>query len=312
VNRKHWVVIINPQQFRLLIALVIFFCAGTPTFAKDELSPKQARKLIAKTPGIALKEAVIRVQSVRAIDAATIQATAEIATAFRLQKNEKGQWRVAEVRTGQEQWESLALLFSALKYQPANSACDQLETNAKADVDPNNRKARCLLAELLNVQLPSDAVRIKDVSSLSLPFSSQGSSLVDALVTVDFQFTRGEKQTWRVSGVRAGNGNWIDPQQLSDALNAEKNAAARADLDLLAKALEQFRTKRGSYVEAKSAAVLVDFLSPLHLDRIIRLDPWRHPYVYEGSRNSFMLRSLGPDGRENTADDLVLSRPGSV
>ena len=304
---------INRLQVRfLLLALAIISCAGIPIFAKGELSPKQARKLIAKTPGIALKESLIRVESVRAIDPATIQATAEIATAFRFQKNDKGQWRVAEVRTGQEQWESLAMVFSALKYQPPDSVCDQLETPGKADVNPNNRKARCLLAELMNVQLPSDAVRIKDVSSLSLPFSSQGSSLVDALVTVDFQFTRGEKQAWRVSGVRTGNGNWIDPQQLSDALNIEKNAAARSDLARLARALEQYRGKRGSYVEAKSGAVLVDFLSPLHLDRIIRLDPWRHPYVYEGNRDSFTLRSVGPDGKENTADDLVMTGPGAV
>src|SRR3982751_2667443 len=133
----------------------------TPAFGKDALSPKQARKLIAKTPGLALKEGVIRVQSVRSIDAATIQATAEIGTAFRLQKNDKGQWRVADVRIGQEQWESVAMVFSALKYEPANSACDQLETAEKVDAALNNRKARCLLAELLNVQLPSDAVRIK-------------------------------------------------------------------------------------------------------------------------------------------------------
>jgi len=115
-----------------------------------------------------------------------------------------------------------------------------------------------------------------------------------------------------VSGVRTGRGNWIDPQQLSDALNAEKNAAARADLDLLARALEQFRGKRGSYVEAKNAAVLVDFLSPLYLSRVIRLDPWRHPYVYEGTRDTYVLRSVGPDGKDNTADDLVLTRPATV
>ena len=301
----------NRLQVLLLLALAIFCCPGTPTFARDELSPKQARKLIAKTPGLALKEGLIRVQSVRSIDAATVQATAEIATAFRVQKNDKGQWRVADVRTGQEQWESVPMLFSALKSQPANSACDLLETAGKADA-LNNRKARCLLAELLNVQLPSDAVRIKDVSSLSLPFSSRGSGIVDALITVDFQFTRGEKQAWRVSGFRTGNGNWIDPQQLSDSLNVEKNAAARSDLDLLGKALEQYHRKRGSYVEAKSGAVLVDFLSPLHLNNIIRLDPWRHPYIYEGSRDSFTLRSAGPDGKENTADDVVLTSPGSV
>ena len=303
---------INRLHVRLLLTLAVCVCAITPAFGKDALSPKQARKLIAKTPGLALKEGVIRVQSVRSIDAATVQATAEIGTAFRLQKNDKGQWRVADVRIGQEQWESVAMVFSALKYEPANSACDQLETAEKVDAALNNRKARCLLAELLNVQLPSDAVRIKEVSSLSLPFSSRGSGLVDALITIDFQFTRGEKQAWRVSGFRTGNGNWIDPQQLSDSLNVEKNAAARSDLDLLAKALEHYRSKRGSYVEAKSAAVLVDFLSPLHLNNIIRLDPWRHPYVYEGSRDSFTLRSVGPDGKENTADDLVLTRPGSV
>ena len=49
------------------------------------------------------------------------------------------------------------------------------------------------------------------------------------------------------------------------------------------------------------------FLSHLTIvTRIIRIDPWHQPYEYKGTRNGFTLRSVGPDGKSNTADDIIL------
>lgn len=291
----------------LLIAVLALV---SPSYAKGELSAKQARKLIATMPGVALKSGAVHVGAVRSIDAATAQATVEIATAFRLEKNDNDQWRVAEVRVGQEQWESVTLIQQFLKVEDRSSDCDSLDSIRPGTPasDPSNRKARCVLAELLGVTLPSDAVRIKNISSLSLP-GSKGTALVETLVTAEFQFSKAEKGSWRVSGVRSGTRNWIDPKAIFDGLNSAKNEAARAELDTLAKALEEFRGQRGSYVESKSEAVLIDFLSPRYLKSVIRLDPWHHPYVYEGTQSNFTLRSLGADGKENTPDDIVVGGP---
>jgi hypothetical protein len=79
-------------------------------------------------------------------------------------------------------------------------------------------------------------------------------------------------------------------------------------LESIATALESFRRERGSYLESKSEAVLIDNLSPRYLARVIRVDPWHQPYEYEGARTTFVLRSNGPDGKPETVDDVTLKR----
>jgi len=291
---------------KIFLLLVVALTTVISVYAKGDLSAKQARKLITAMPGVALKSGSVHVGAVRSIDASTAQATVEIATAFRVEKNDNDQWRVAEFRTGQERWESVNHLRRFFKASESGSVCDAPDMSGHGSSDPSNRRARCLLAELLGVTLPSDAVRIKDISTISLPFVSRATALVDALVTVEFQFTRAEKGAWRVSGIRTGNRNWIDPQAIFEGLNSEKVLTARAELDTLAKALEAYRGQRGSYVDSKSHRELIDFLSPRYLKSVIRLDPWHHPYLYEGTGASFTLRSIGADGKENTADDIVI------
>src|SRR5438105_3346207 len=68
----------------------------------------------------------------------------------------------------------------------------------------------------------------------------------------------------------------------------------------------RIRREHGAYLESKSEATLVDHLNPRYLARVIRIDPWHQPYEYEGTRDGFTLRSVGPDGKSNTADDIIL------
>jgi hypothetical protein len=150
--------------------------------------------------------------------------------------------------------------------------------------------------------LPSDAVRIKDVSSLG------NSATVTAQVETAFRFDKDSNGKWRVVEIRTGDRRWEDVDTLVKALNAEKAARARAELDSIATALDSFRRERGGYPEAKTESALIDHLNPRYLARVIRIDPWHRPYEYEGTRTSFVLRSLGPDEKSNTADDVTVSR----
>ena len=275
-------------------------------------SAKQIRKLITHVAGIALPTGAVRIKRSSPVDSSTIEATAEIETAFRLEQNDKGQWRVAEFRTGPNQWEEIELIARAVKTEVVAGVCDNpdLTTAKQVETDPSVKRARCLIANLLGVQLPSDAVRIKEVSSMVVPLSSRPSALAVTIVEADFRLSKSQ-QTWRVAGVRTGNREWADPDAILNALNADKAARARAELDLIAKALEVFRRERGFYVESNTEAVLIDHLSPRYLSRVIRVDPWLRPYRYEGTREHFTLRSIGPDGKENTNDDIVLNGPPS-
>jgi hypothetical protein len=181
----------------------------------------------------------------------------------------------------------------------AISAGITLRTAAAGDLSA--KEARRLIAHLAGINLPSDAVRIRDVSSLG------NSATVTAQVETAFRFEKDSKGKWRVAEIRTGDRRWEDVDTLAKALNAEKTSRARAELESIATALEAFRRERGGFPEAKTQDALIDNLNPRYLKRVVRVDPWHQPYAYEGSRTSFVLRSLGPDEKPNTSDDVTVT-----
>jgi Type II secretion system (T2SS), protein G len=174
---------------------------------------------------------------------------------------------------------------------------------SKAASDLSASEARKIIANMAGIKLPSDAVRVREVSVLG------SSATVVAQVETAFRFVKGDNGKWRVAEVRTGDNRWEDVEMLTRAVNNEKAERARAELETLATALEAFRRERGFYVVAKEESVLEDHLNPRYLARILRVDPWHKPYLYEGTRTSYTLRSAGPDGKENTADDVVRQNP---
>jgi len=177
-----------------------------------------------------------------------------------------------------------------------------LAVNARAAGDLTPKEARKLIARLAGIQLPSDAVRVKSVSSFG------NSVVVVAQVETAFRFIKGDNDQWRVAEIRTGDRRWEDVEMLVRALNAEKTSRVRAELETIATALESYRREHGFYVESKSEATLINHLNPRYLPRIIRVDPWHQPYEYEGTRNAFVLRSPGPDGKANTSDDILITK----
>jgi ribosomal protein L14 len=213
---------------------------------------------------------------------------------------------VAEVRTGPDRWEEISILAAAMNVRLSEGHCASPELAKGGDGIISAKRARCLLAGLLNVELPSDAVRIRGISSLGLPFVSSSSALVVALVEVEVRLDR-QKDGWQVSQLRTGSRDWIDLTSVVKSINEGKRKRAQKDLETVVRALEAYRRETGSYVPSDKHAALIDHLSPRYLAPIIRLDPWRNPYRYQGQKDHFELRSDGPDGRENTGDDVVLN-----
>ena len=170
---------------------------------------------------------------------------------------------------------------------------------AAGDLTP--QEARKLIARMAGINLPSDAVRVKEVSAMG------NSATVVAQVETAFRFDKGSDGKWRIAEIRTGDRRWEDVDLLVKALDAEKTSRARAELESIATALESYRREHGVYLETKTEAALIDILNPRYLPSIIRVDPWHQPYQYEGSRGSFVLRSSGPDEKPNTADDVVVA-----
>jgi Type II secretion system (T2SS), protein G len=191
------------------------------------------------------------------------------------------------------------LIISLLALVSAAAILVVAHTRAAGDLSP--KEARKLIARMAGIELPSDAVRVKEISIAG------NSAVVVAQIETAFRLVKADNDKWRIAEIRTGDRRWEDLDTLMKALNAEKTARARAELESIATALESFRRERGSYVESKSEATLIDHLSPRYLARVIRIDPWHQPYQYEGVRTSFVLRSTGPDSKPDTPDDITVA-----
>jgi hypothetical protein len=301
-------------EMRLLIffrfALVVVLALAAVD-ARADLSSKQARKLITRMAGFDLPSSAVRVKKISSTSNSSAEATAEIQAAFRLVTNAQGRWRVAELRIGQDRWEELELVAGTPQIETSARGCDNpdLRGGSSAAIEPSTKRARCLIAALLGLQLPSDTVRVKTVSPLELPLASRPSAVVEALIIAELRFARDSKTGWVVTALSTGGSAWISPETLAAAANETKRNRARAELDSMTQALARFWGDRRSYVASESHAVLIDHLSPGYLSRVVRLDPWHEPYRYRGEPNTFTLRSLGEDRQENTGDDIVVSGP---
>jgi hypothetical protein len=291
----------------LIILTFAFLWGLTPANVRANLSQKDARKAIQTMLGASLPSSAVHVREVRTSNKGTAEAAAEIQAVFRARQVD-GRWRLSEIRIASERWERLELIAQALNANLPAGDCDapsqfvrQTSTSALTV-----KRARCLVAELLSVTLPSDQVRVKDMSSLELPFGSESSALIEAFIQADFRFAR-DARGWHVSEIKSGNREWARIDTLASSLDQVKRSLATSDLNTIAGALDEFRRERGFFVVSDRESVLIDHLSPQYLTRVIRVDPWHRPYQYEGAQDRFSLRSVGPDGKQGTADDIVVS-----
>lgn len=290
--------------------LLVLLWALTPADVRANLSQKDARKAIQTMLGASLPSSAVQIEHIRTSGEGVAEVKAEIQTVFRARQVD-GLWRLSEIRTGQDTWERLETLSQALNAKLPGGGCDDPSLFVRRTAGATAltvKRSRCLVAELLAVKLPSDDVRIKEMTALNLPFGSESSALITALVQVEFRLTK-ENRGWRVSEFKSGTREWARIDSLLSALNETKRVAATTDLTTIANALIEFRHDRGSFVISDKESVLIDHLNPSYLTRVIRVDPWHRPYQYEGAQDRFTLRSVGPDGKPNTSDDIVVSGP---
>jgi hypothetical protein len=174
---------------RFLIAAFVLLIVG-PTHARADLSKSQARKVIQTMAGWSLPGSAVRVASVTSSSEGA-EVSAEIQAVFRLRLNE-GRWQLTEIRTGQDHWEQLGVIAKAANVELPSGECDSPSQFARirSTDELTNKRARCLIASLLGVALPSDDVRIKSVSSSGLSIGSESTALVTALVRADFRLVR--------------------------------------------------------------------------------------------------------------------------
>ncbi len=83
--------------------------------AADAVSVRKARELLQNLAGANLDKAQVQIKKISAgATGSEAVVEARIETAFRLEK-QKGEWRIADVRLGDRQWESFELIEEALR-----------------------------------------------------------------------------------------------------------------------------------------------------------------------------------------------------
>jgi type II secretion system (T2SS) protein G len=285
-----------------LFVLFLLLC-GAADYARADLSQKQARKVIQTMGGWSLPSDSVRIRSVNS-SAEGAEISAEIEAVFRLRLFE-GHWQLQEIRTGPDRWERLSVIARAANLATPVVECD---TPVQIATKLTTRLARCMVAALFGVTLPSDDVRIKEISPFGLSIGKESAALVTALVHADFRLAQ-DAGAWHVVGFKSGTRDWFNVSDLPLAIDQVKRTSANDDLSTIAKALNDYRRDRGYFVVADRESVLIDHLSPKYLIRVIRVDPWHRPYQYDGQQDHYSLRSLGPDGKPNTPDDIIVSGP---
>jgi hypothetical protein len=317
-------------------ALCAFTAAGSAgvfaaaAVAEKAIKKDEARKLIAAVSLFELNKEAVTIREISP-PGAVATVLAGVRLGFRFAKDESGAWRAVEVRTGDRRWESFDLLAHALGAEQVAAMRAELDAFAaelaalnpvqSATVDGDARKNRAGDAPQNQegerpktgdagnerTQPPKELRRgALSVANPAAALAPMGSAAVIELeVETSVDFARDARGRWQVARVRIGSGRGFEAfDAFERALNTEKMARARADLRNLAAALGKYQSERGFYVVAETASDLVNHLNPRYTTAFIRFDPWHRPYEYKGSRESFFLRSLGADGKPDTADDV--------
>ncbi len=320
---SHFKFEVSSRALALLLG-VAFACVAPPAaFAqkqkrpKPALSDKDARRAVAEMQGFGLRTGAVKIRTVSPAGSTPVLVEADVTGAVRLEWVEdervpqtggvfkQKRWRAVEFRTGDRAWEEFDLVSTpafAPRLDAARGAVEELvtefEARQRAAAESKNEEERKKAAE----PLTRGALTVRQLSPMG------STAVAEVVVAAAFNLTRDARGRWRVAEVSAGGESAGDPAALWLSSDARKAERARADLTTLSEALEAFRRERGSYVVARDSVVLIDHLSPRYSKRVVRLDPWRNPYRYEGDERSYTLASDGPDGKPGTPDDVTLGR----
>ncbi len=171
-----------------------------------------------------------------------------------------------------------------------------------ADGQLSAKHARELLRKLGGAELPREQVRIKTVSN-----GLGGNAVVEATIETAVRFKQ-ENGTWQVADIRLGDQHWESVELVTEAMRREKMRRTEALLQKIAEALAAYKEDQGRYVIATDFNQLLDQLAPRYLPVTIRFDLWEQPLLYRSVGQEYRLSSLGPDGKPDTADDLILEK----
>jgi hypothetical protein len=155
------------------------------------------------------------------------------------------------------------------------------------------------------VVVGADLLQKEDVEVLKITRVGGTEAIAETSLKTAFRLEKVNEE-WLVREVRIGNGQWEKITNLSAALESIKIEETNEMIGQLAAAVLKYRQTTANLPAFKDYIDLSDQLCPKYMTPLIRLDSWRQPLIAERpSADSILLRSLGPDGKLGTPDDLT-------
>lgn len=94
-------------------------------------------------------------------------------------------------------------------------------------------------------------------------------------------------------------------QNLAGTSEESRIAAARTSIGTIEQAARTYEIRAGKYPDSMEALFQPMGDRPALLDDKAKADPWGTPYSLRRSDKGIEIRSAGPDGQMNTADDIT-------
>lgn len=130
---------------RFICAITIFtLCAAV--WAAGGLTAKHARELLRKLGGAELKPDQVRIKTVSNGFGGNAIVEAQIETAVRF-KQEKDEWKVADIRLGDQHWESVELITEAIRREKIRRTEERLQNVMKALAAYKEERGSYVVAE---------------------------------------------------------------------------------------------------------------------------------------------------------------------
>jgi hypothetical protein len=166
---------------RLVIAIFLVLLGGAlAVWAGSGLNAKQARELLRRLGGAELTADQVRIKTVSNGLNGNAIAEAQIETAVRF-KQQKGEWGVAEIRFGDNHWESVELVTEAIRREKNRRTELQMQQFVAAfesyKSQHNNSYIVAENFDKMMEQLPgSEVVKLLRVDYWQQPFTFQGTA----------------------------------------------------------------------------------------------------------------------------------------
>lgn len=129
----------------------------------------------------------------------------------------------------------------------------------------------------------------------------------------EIQITTGVKMIkkegeWIIEEVRIGDRHWEKAEDLLTVVHEKRTGKTLQQMGQIAEGIARYSKVQGETPQVTNFEALMDLLSPRFFEGIIRIDAWANPFSYQTQgKDNYDLRSAGPDGALETADDLVNS-----